>query len=458
MINKKYIVAKEFLESLANIPDPQVYFWKSSNKQSKRRNKRKFFILRLRFLLRLLGNPDEDLKFVHITGTSGKTSTTFFAAGILRAAGFRVGVFCSPHTVSVTERIHLGGHFISPRDLADILAYLKPFLAICAEKSPYGCPSFFEIMLTIAIIYFKERKCDYAVLEAGIGGMFDATNVIKKSEIDIITNVGLDHTDVLGDTCSAIARDKAGIIKKGGKFFTAEADPSICRIFQNTCRSLKVPYCHVNGNQRIIKSDLGGVVFEFEGEKFKTKLVGEHQAGNAVLAFEAVRKIVKGDLNAFRRGIADIFIPCRIEGMPRANGKAKVILDGAHNPDKMKTTAEFIRNSDYKKLHLIIGLSRNKDVEGILEEIVPLADKIYLTRFLHPGRKTQSLAVMSTIVKRLSRGTAGVYIDPAGALAAAEKAAGKDDLILATGSFFLAGELRGLWFPEEYIFKKRKMI
>jgi dihydrofolate synthase / folylpolyglutamate synthase len=459
MISQEYRQTKEFLESLGNIPDP-VSFLGRGTRSASRRDKRKFFILRLRFLLNLIDNPDRYLKFVHITGTSGKTSTTFFTVGILRAAGFKVGAFVSPHTISMTERIHLGDKLISPAELVEIVAYLKPFLTLCAETSPYGCPSFFEIMLCIAIIYFKNKKCDYAVLEAGIGGMFDATNVIKKSAVEIITNVGLDHTDVLGDTCAAIARDKAGIIKTGGRFFTAEANPAIRKIFQNICHAKRVPFRHINGDYRIIKSDLSGVDFEYEGKRFKTKLVGEHQAGNAVLAFEAVKKIIKGDLGAFRRGIANVFVPCRLEEMPKIKGKRKalVILDGAHNVDKMKTTAEFIRKFEYNKLHLIIGLSKNKDADGILKEIIPLADKVYLTRFLHHGRKTQYLGRMSQIARRSTKGEVAVFIDPNDALAAAEKAAGKDDLILATGSFFLVGSLRGRWFPEEYILEKRKMI
>lgn len=221
---ENFAEAKKFLESLVNIPDP-IPFFGHDRLETARRNKRKIFILRLRFLLNLLGNPDRELKFIHLTGTSGKTSTTFFTAGILQAAGFRVGTFVSPHTISITERIRLNDKLIAPGELAEIVDTLKPLLSLCAEKSPYGCPSFFEIMLAIAILYFHQQKCDYAVLEAGIGGMFDATNVIRRSAVQIITNVGLDHTDILGKTRQEIARDKAGIIKSGGKFFTAEGDP-----------------------------------------------------------------------------------------------------------------------------------------------------------------------------------------------------------------------------------------
>jgi dihydrofolate synthase / folylpolyglutamate synthase len=454
MKNAKFVAAKKFLESLVNIPDPIPFFGVSRFKNL-RREKRKFFILRLRFLLNLLGNPDRDLKFIHITGTSGKTSTTFFVSGILRAAGFRVGTFVSPHTVSITERIHLGDRLIAPRELAQITERLKPLLAICAEKSPYGCPSFFEIMLCAAMLYFKKQKCDYAVLEAGIGGMFDATNVIKKSAVSIITSVGLDHTDVLGKTKEDIARDKAGIIKTGGKFFTAERDPKIYQIFQNICREKKVLFQRINGDYKIITNDLSGVKFEYKGKIFKTKLVGEHQAANAVLAFAAVKKIVGADLAAMKKGIARVFVPCRLEEMP---GLPKVILDGAHNVDKMKTTAEFIKTFPYRKLHLVIGLAKNKDAEGILREIVPLANKVYLTRFLHERRRTQFLAKMSQITAKLTDKKALVFVDPRDAIRAAKKAAAKDDLILVTGSFFLSGELRSEWFSEEYILEKRRMI
>jgi|WetSurMetagenome_2_1015567.scaffolds.fasta_scaffold14318_3 dihydrofolate synthase / folylpolyglutamate synthase len=454
MIKKEYCDAAEFLESLVNISDPVPFFGKNWIAGT-RREKRKIFIKRLRLLLKLLGNPDRNLKFIHITGTSGKTSTTFFTAGILRAAGFKVGVFASPHVTSITERIHLNDKLISAAELIEIIEYLKPFLSICAAKSPYGCPSFFETMLAVAIVYFKKQKCDYAVLEAGIGGMFDATNVIKKSVAQIITNVGLDHLDVLGKTREEIARDKAGIIKSGGKFFTAERDPKIYKIFADICRAKKVPFRRINGDYKILKSDLSGVEFLYEGEKFKIKLAGEHQAGNAVLAYEAVKKIVGNNHAAFRKGIAEIFVPCRLE---EVSTLPRIILDGAHNVDKMKTTAEFIRQFHYNKLHLIIGLAKNKDAAGILREIVPLADKIYLTRFLHRSRKGQYLQKMNSIAGRLNKSKPLVFIDPHEAMRAARKNAGKNDLILVTGSFFLAGELRGEWFSEEYILKKRKMV
>jgi len=454
MLKKNYQAAEVLLESLVNLPDPIPFFGKRQLSK-KRREKRKFFIRRLRFLLKLIGNPDRGLKFIHVTGTSGKTSTTFFAAGILRAAGFRVGVFVSPHVTSITERIHLNDKLISAAELAEIIEYLKPFLSVCAAKSPYGCPSFFETMLAVAIVYFKKQKCDYAVLEAGIGGMFDATNVIKNNKAAIITNVGLDHVDVLGKTCEEIARDKAGIIKRGGKFFTAERNPKIYKIFADICRAKKVPFRRINGDYKILASDLSGVKFSYAEKNFNIKLPGEHQVANAVLAFEAVKDIVGNNLQAMENGIAGIFVPCRLE---EVSTSPKIILDGAHNVDKMKTTAEFVRQSKYRKFHLIIGLAKNKDAAGILREIIPLADKIYLTRFLHHSRKVQYLQKMNLIAGRLNKNKSLVFIDPHEAMRAARKNAGKNDLILVTGSFFLAGELRGEWFPEEYILKKRKMI
>jgi dihydrofolate synthase / folylpolyglutamate synthase len=453
-MNEKYYQAKKFLESLVNIPDPIPFFVKTRRARG-RKKKREFFIKRLRFLLNLLGNPDHDLKFIHLTGTSGKTSVTFFVASILKAAGFRVGAFVSPHVTSITERIHLGEKLIAPEELEEIVEYLKPYLSRCAVESPYGCLSFFETMLAVAVVYFKKQKCDYAVLEAGIGGMFDATNVIKKNKAAIITNVGLDHVDVLGKTKEEIARDKAGIIKCGGKFFTAEKEEKILKIFQEICRKKKVPFRRINGDYLILKSDLSGVEFEYEGRNFKVGLPGEHQAGNAVLAFEAVREIIGGNYEAMRKGIAKVFVPCRLE---QVSLQPTVVLDGAHNVDKMKTTAEFIRQFQYKKLHLVIGLAKNKDAEGILREIVPLADKVYITRFLHHNRKGQNLGKMSQIARHLSQNKATVFIDPHEALRAAVKSASKNDLILVTGSFFLAGELRGDWFPEEYILNYRKMI
>jgi dihydrofolate synthase/folylpolyglutamate synthase len=453
MLKNDYQKAVDFLESLVNIPDP-VSFFAKNKRRLRRREKRTVFIKRLRFLLKLLGRPDQKLKFIHVTGTSGKTSVTSFIASILGAAGFKTGIFTSPHVTSITERIALGGRFIPAGKLADIIEYLKPYLSRCAAESPYGCPSFFETVLAAALVYFKNEKCDYAVLEAGIGGMFDATNVIERAEAAVITNVGLDHLDVLGNTKQAIARDKAGIIKRGSRFFTAERDPRIIRILREACRAKRVPFRRVNGDYRILKNELSGVEFEYEGEKFKTRLAGEHQAGNAVLAFEAVREIIKGNRLALRRGIADVFIPCRLEEMP---GRPRIVLDGAHNADKMSATAESVRKFKYRKLILIVGLAKNKDAAGILKNIIPLADSVYLTRFLNKGRKSQCLRRIIKISRRLTKKNISVFIDPHEALAAAKKRAGQEDLILVTGSFFLTGELRAAWFPEERILEKGKM-
>jgi len=203
---KTYQEAVDFLESLINIPVPEYFF--TAKGERRKITERKIFIKRLNYLLKLINNPEENLKFIHITGTAGKTSTTFFVSSILQAAGFKVGSFISPHITSITERIRLGDKFIASEELSEIVEYLKPYLTQCAVSSPHGCPSFFETMLAVAFVYFKNNKCDYVVLEAGCGGLLDATNVIKKTEVAIITNVGLDHTSSLGETKEAIALNK----------------------------------------------------------------------------------------------------------------------------------------------------------------------------------------------------------------------------------------------------------
>jgi len=245
------------------------------------------------------------------------------------------------------------------------------------------------------------------------------------------------------------------LIKRGCLFFTAERNEKIYKIFEKICQTKKVPFRRINGDYKILKNDLTGTEFEYEREIFKTKLIGEHQAGNAVLAFEAVREIIGDNYKAMKKGVAEVFVPCRLEKMP---DEQLIILDGAHNVDKMKTTANFVKRFKYCRLHLIVGLAANKDADGILKEIVPLADEIYLTRFLHNRRRSQYFRKMKISANKFSKKKTSLFIDPQEALLTTRKNAGPQDLILVTGSFFLTGELRSNWYSEDYILKKRKMI
>lgn len=444
MKQEKYLNSIKFLDSLINISGPD-------HSKNKERNDRSVFIKRLKFLLNLLGHPEKNFKYLHITGTSGKSSLAFMIQSIMVRANIKTGGFFSPHVTSITERIRAGSGQIPPTDFSRLVDCLKPYLAQCAKSNPYGVPSYFETLMAIAFLYFKEKKCEYAVLETGVGSDFDATNIIPRAEITIITNIGSDHNRILGKTKIKIAQSKTKIIKNNPILLTGEKNQDILKVFKKICRQKGGELKKVDFNFKIINNDLPGTKFKYKNNFYKTKIGGEHQIKNAILAIEAVSLIKNKKIGqrAIKAGLAETFLPCRLEIVQK---KPIVILDGAHNPDKMKATADFIKNIKFKKLHLIIGLAEDKKLYNTLKYIIPLADQVYLTRFLMPSRKSKNLREMHKAAKKLTNKKIKIFIDPWQALAQALKKARKNDMILITGSFFLAGELRKKWLTKSRTF------
>ena len=408
----KYFQAEKFLESLLNLPIRDYLL---------DRHERSFYVDRLRWFLKLLGEPEKSFKVIHIAGTAGKGTTTNLIHEMLYSAGHSVGSFYSPHPTTSVERIKVGSRLISGDDFSRFVDRLKPKLLEAQINSPYGHPSYFEVFLALAFLYFQEKKCRYVVLEAGLGGTHDATSVIHRPVVSAITNVNYDHMQILGKTLEKIALDKAGVIKRGSIFFTTEARKRLLDIFAKRCEKLKV---------RMVK--VGG--------------------GNQELAVTIARqlKIKEKDIKA---GIRKAKLPCRFEIMQT---KPLVIIDGSHNPSKMKYLADKLKEVKYRQLNLIIGIAKDKDVKNTLKEIIPLADKVILTRFLMPYRKTADLADMQKISKDLKKVKLQSFLDPWQALACGLKETKPADCLVITGSFFLAGELRTHWVAKEEIVKKRR--
>ncbi len=438
-----------FLWSLKNLPPVKVFKGLSGFEQ------RRLHAPRLDFLLDILGRPEKSIKYIHITGTSGKGSVTAMVHSMLCEAGFKAGCFFSPHITTELERIKLGDKLIAPGEFADLLEELKPHLTRCALESRYGVPSFFEIILAMSFLHFKRNKCQYVVLEVGVGGEYDPTNLIDSCEVAVITNVGIDHKNVLGKTKSEIARDKAGIIKSGCRFVTTEKSPAVIKIFKDVAKSRKPASFSVVGQDlSVLKNDLSGVSFEHEGRRYDLKLLGEHQARNAVLAIEAVKGIVD-DPSIIAAGLSKVRMPSRLEVVQE---EPLVIVDGAHNPDKMASTVNFVKTLKKKKLNLLTTLAGNKEAFHIFDKVVPLADKVFLTRFLDHKRQGADLKKLSAAATKFTKKKTEVFIDPWQALNKALSETGKDDALLLTGSFFLTGELRKRWHSEKDILKKRDMF
>ena len=418
---KRYYDAISFLEGLSNIPLRGDYLIDTQNPEK--------YLKRMRYFLSLLGDPDKNLKFIHITGTAGKGSVTNMLHEVLLASGKNVGSFTSPFVTTSLEKIKVKDAYISPDELADIVGYLKPFIDEAYLKGPYGRPSYFEIFLAIALVYFKNKKCEIVVLEVGLGGRYDATNIIENPLVTAITNIDYDHTEVLGKTLKKIAYDKAGIIKSGSAFFTGEQRPHLIRLFKEICKEKSVVFNQVRTKQ-------------------------DYKQSNEALVYK-IAEYLKIKDEFINSGIKNSKLPCRFEVMQHS---PLVILDGAHNRLKVMSAVTNLKKLSYKRLIVILAMADNKDHDSMLKEIIPLIDHLFITRFQIKDRKCSHPKELLSKSKKYLREEVPVEIllDCNQALDKALQIAKKDDLVLAVGSFFLAGELRKRWFPEDYILANRR--
>lgn len=426
-----------FLEGLANIPKT-TYLLGPKDKS--------IFIKRVKNFLSLVDNPQDDLKFIHITGTSGKGSTVKVLESLIADAGLKAASFTSPFATTSIEKISINNRFISPADFHNILEEkIKPALDKYVLKFSDNL-SYFEIWLVIAFLYFKQKKCDWVILEAGLGGLHDATNVIKSPKITAITNIGLDHTHILGKTKEKIATDKAGIIKKNSIFLTNEKNKKLLKIFETTCRQKKAWFIK---NENLVKN-----------YKTNNYFSTPKQAENLNLALN-ILSLIKIQPKNTQKIINNFQLICRQETMQK---NPQVILDGAHNKDKLKNIINFVKTKKYKKLYLVLAFAENKNYTTSLKKLLAICDGLYITRFIVDVRKSAELKKLYQSSRHIARSRLrdkkinthlpiSIYNDPHQALAMALKKAKKEDLVLVTGSFFLTGELRKKWISEDYILK-----
>lgn len=420
----QYRAAVNFLESFNNTPR-QEYMDNQKNPE--------IYLKRMEFLAAACGHPERRFKFIHVTGTSGKGSTATYIHSILTNAGYNAGLYTSPFPTTSIENIKVKNNYISPDEFVKIVNQLKPILAKVYDQSPYGFPSYSEIFLAVALIYFAKKKCDYVVLEVGCGGRYDQTNIIPAPEIAVITNIGKDHLQTLGKTLTKIAWHKAGIIKTGSHLITAERRPRLLKIFQKTCQEKKASI----------------EIIDYKNDKQDNT---NFLHPNAVIARKVAERL-KISTKIIDQAIKATKIPIRLEIIQK---KPLVILDGAHNEDKMKFLVNYLKNFKYQKLHVVFAMKYNKDATNILTQILPITDKLYITRFLLQCFKAYSLKELSDITKQIQpKLTARIFLDPYDALKTAQKTAGPNDLILITGSIYMVGELRKCWVPEDRILEKR---
>ena len=391
----------------------------------------KFDLASVSRLLEELGRPDRAWPSIHIAGTNGKGSVAALLDSVLRAAGYRTGLYTSPHLVRVNERIRVGGREISDADFAARFARVQQAVEglLASHELPHH-PSFFECLTAIAFQHFREAGCQIAVLETGMGGRLDATNVVTPL-VSVITLIDFDHEAYLGSSIEQIASEKAGIIKPGVAVVTGAQRPEAAAVIERTARERGARLVETG------ESSLNG--------SLRVGLPGRHQRANAALALAAIDELRRQGLNlpmdAVARGLAGVRWPGRLE-MIEGEGHAAVLLDGAHNPAGARALEAYLAEElAGRRLVLLFGAMRDKAVEEIAEILFSRFAAVVLTR---PNQKrAASPAALAEAAGHLNRCVREIE-DVAAAFRAASALAGPDGVVVVSGSLYLVGEVRPL--------------
>lgn len=398
----------------------------------------------IRQLLELMDNPHKKLKFVHVAGTNGKGSTVAFTSSILRQAGYRVGVYTSPSIQRFSERIRINEEEISEDAIATIAGDIKYRIDLLLKNGGEH-PTEFEIVTALALRYFCEMSCDVVILEVGLGGRFDATNVIDTPLVSVITTINYDHMDRLGDTLEEIAFQKAGIIKEGGDVILYPQKDSVEQVFREVCIQKHANLNRVDfSNLRILKYDMDGQVFDFDRYKsLEIKLLGEHQAKNAALSLKVVELLTRKGYYVteehIRKGLLNAKWPGRLEVLSR---KPVVIIDGAHNPEGAQVMVNALKKYfPGRRITFIMGVMADKEYEEIIKVVMPIAER-FITVAPLVSRALPADKLADTIKKYCSDVTVGYSVEDA--LRKSMERAGENGIVCAFGSLYYIGEIRSL--------------
>jgi dihydrofolate synthase/folylpolyglutamate synthase len=406
---------------------------------------------RMRALMRRLGDPQDRLRIVHVAGSKGKGSTAAMLAEILRRAGYRTGLFTSPHLCRVEERIQVDGEPVSREEVASLLGDVRAAMAGWRGAEP----TFFEIATALGFMHFRRRRVEAAVVEVGLGGRFDSTNVCRPA-LAVITSISLDHVEQLGDNLASIASEKAGIIKPGRPVVSGATAPEARAVIERVARERRAPLRQLGADFRYDYVP-GRVTAEatvpprlrvegrpsFRHEWMEVGLLGEHQAANAALAVSAVEGLRGLGWHvaeaAVAAGLAGVRWPARMEVVGR---RPLVVLDCAHNVASAEALVETLLSTfPPARRWLIFAGSADKDLAGMLRVLAPHFAHAFLTRYAGSSRG-MSPEELASLLRRSADLPHSACATASDAWRAAREQAGPDDLICVTGSVFLAGELR----------------
>jgi dihydrofolate synthase/folylpolyglutamate synthase len=398
-------------------------------------------------LMDLLGDPHNSFHSVHVAGTNGKGSTSTAIASILKENGFKVGLFTSPHLVSFTERIRINNIRIEESEVIETASMIHDYIAGSDLK-----PTFFEFVTAMAFYYFAQNNVDWAVIETGMGGRLDATNVILP-QVSIITNISLDHCEFLGDNISDITFEKAGIIKQGVPVITSSGDPEVVKHLSDIAcsRDSEIQIYDKDFKGELIFMDDKQITFNYKGHKnynaLSISLTGKYQLYNACTAVRACEILREKGFpisdEAVRSGLLNVNIEGRLECVSES---PPVFIDGAHNPDAAHLLAVSVKTLfPDKKIILIVGIMDDKDIKGILYPLAHISESVILTK---PGydraaspEKLKKNIMDFTGIHASIMSTDTVY----DAIELAKTRCRKDNIILVTGSFYTAGEVKEIF-------------
>ncbi|NLA04427.1 MAG: bifunctional folylpolyglutamate synthase/dihydrofolate synthase [Firmicutes bacterium] len=412
---------------------------------------------RIEALLSLLGNPHRELRYIHIGGTNGKGSVASMVAAVLQESGYRTALYTSPYILAFNNRMSINGRDIDNDRLVDLAGRVRPLVEKISADDRLGPMTEFEVVTALALTYFAVEKPHLVVLEVGLGGRFDATNVVTPL-LSVITNISLDHTGVLGGTVAAVAGEKAGIIKAGVPVLTGAAEPEARRVIEQTCREREAPLSYAlpsgesapggvksaAGSRKKIVA--GGQLINYRGftrsyRDLFIPLRGLHQVANSTLALASLELLADQGFTFpeedLRRGLAQTAWPARLEPIGE---KPLLLLDGAHNPAAMRALAAALpEHFSYRRLILVVGVMADKD-PLMLDHILPLSDTVVLTRPDLP--RSAAPAEVAAGLKKRFQGKIVIEERVSRAVDKALALAGPEDAVLVTGSFYTVSEAR----------------
>lgn len=399
-------------------------------------------------LLELLGNPQDKLRFIHVGGTNGKGSTSTYLAFALEAAGYKVGLFTSPHLERYNESIQINHREIPNEKMGRLIGIIREKADIMVEKGLLH-PTTFEIITALGFLYFLEEKVDYVVLEVGLGGRNDSTNIIDSPLATVFTPIDYDHIDILGNTLSEIAYEKAGIIKENTAVISYIQDEEVSRVIKEVSeeKEAELYICPVN-NIKVKRVSNSGARFDFSYkgsflEDIEIFILGEYQIYNAALALTTILILKnKGYIDISEEQLKEGFSRARIPGrLEILRENPTFIVDGAHNVQSVIQLKNSIRLFKYNKLILGIGMLKDKDTAHVAQLLAPLAQEIVVTEVNSP-RKLEA----NTLAEKILDYNESIQVekDVKKAIERALEIAEKDDLIIFTGSLYLIGEVRSL--------------